>query len=345
MARRRNLAVLALAVGGLLTFRSSPTRADAPKEVSFQARLTQASGQPILDGPVAKVTFRLFSDEALVTSSFLWGEVHTNVIASRGIITVRLGHGAQAIDASGNTTNGMNPLDPALFADGTRYMQVQVNGDVPLKPAIAMVSVPYSLSTGSFNGKPEAQISPIGAVIDWFRPSTSTPIPQGWKICDGTVVDDTDDPQKISPFRGQGPVPDLQGRFVRGISKTQLATYGAGSPLEAAGVDSVDVSHSHTTQSSQHTHSFATSGADGAHGHTGNTDQAALNSVVGAGAGFAFVSGFQHTHPVTSIGGGTHSHSGTTASATTGGEQTSTYSYSFDNRPAYVGLLKIIRVW
>ena len=35
---------------------------------------------------------------------------------------------------------------------------------------------------------------PIGTVIDWWRPSSNTPIPQGYQICNGGVVNDPDSP-------------------------------------------------------------------------------------------------------------------------------------------------------
>ena len=53
---------------------------------------------------------------------------------------------------------------------------------------------------------------PIGAVIDWWRPNDTFAIPEGYKICDGTVVNDA-----LSPFNGQT-LPDLRTKFVLGAS-------------------------------------------------------------------------------------------------------------------------------
>ena len=51
---------------------------------------------------------------------------------------------------------------------------------------------------------------PIGAVIDWWRPSAAYPIPNGFVVADGSVLSDAK-----SPLNGMT-LPDLRGRFVKG---------------------------------------------------------------------------------------------------------------------------------
>lgn len=53
---------------------------------------------------------------------------------------------------------------------------------------------------------------PIGAVLDWWRPNSTFAVPQGHKICDGSVVNDAE-----SPFNGQT-LPDLRNKFIRGAA-------------------------------------------------------------------------------------------------------------------------------
>jgi hypothetical protein len=53
---------------------------------------------------------------------------------------------------------------------------------------------------------------PIGAVIDWWRPNNTFPVPDGYDICDGSVVSDAQ-----SPFNGET-LPDLRDKFVRGAA-------------------------------------------------------------------------------------------------------------------------------
>lgn len=54
---------------------------------------------------------------------------------------------------------------------------------------------------------------PVGGVIAWLSNITGVPnLPIGWKLCDGTVVNDA-----LSPMNGET-IPDLNGdnRFLRG---------------------------------------------------------------------------------------------------------------------------------
>jgi|TARA_R100000789_G_scaffold73271_1_gene68965 hypothetical protein len=64
---------------------------------------------------------------------------------------------------------------------------------------------------------------PIGGMIPWLSNITGVPnLPVGWKLCDGTAVNDA-----LSPMNGQT-IPDLNGdnRFVRG-SDTAGGTGGS----------------------------------------------------------------------------------------------------------------------
>ncbi|MFH1808070.1 MAG: hypothetical protein ABIJ09_04955 [Pseudomonadota bacterium] len=62
---------------------------------------------------------------------------------------------------------------------------------------------------------------PIGTVIDWWRPDATVDVPAGYKICDGTAIS-----EPRSPFNGKS-VPDLSNKFVRGVtSPAQIGTSG-----------------------------------------------------------------------------------------------------------------------
>jgi hypothetical protein len=91
---------------------------------------------------------------------------------------------------------------------------------------------------------------PIGAVLDWYRPDTTTLVPAGFQICDGSVIADV-----RSPWNGKN-VPNLSQKFVRGeVQYTNIGTTG--------GSDS----HTHTTPI-DHEHPAKTSGSGGAsHSH------------------------------------------------------------------------------
>lgn len=314
-----------------------PLRADTPGQVQFQARLTDPTGKPLPDGTVAKVTFIMFKEAAAVTS--LWGEIHTNVPISRGVISVQLGNGAQSLALNGTVTPGANPLTAALFDGTTRYLQISVNSDPPLSPTIPLVSVPYALTAGSINGKTESQLAiPVGTIVDWLPPTPGAAPPAGWMICDGSTVNDA-----ASPYNGTH-VPDLRGRVTRGIT-TNTASLGPGSLPDVAGNDSVsfDVSHSHnvnphTHSIPAHTHSFTQS----PYGANQTSEPVETNDMSSVITGVSHLSNgldhHVHSLPNTDSGGG-----GTTGS-TGGSTDTAGLGRTLDIRPSYVGLLKIIRI-
>ncbi len=66
----------------------------------------------------------------------------------------------------------------------------------------------------------QTALVPVGAVIDWYRPRTDTPIPSGFVICNGDQVKDAQ-----SPLNGAN-VPDLTDRFVMGVTAGRLGEKG-----------------------------------------------------------------------------------------------------------------------
>jgi hypothetical protein len=122
-------------------------------------------------------------------------------------------------------------------------------------------------------------ILPVGAIISWWRPSFSIPLPTGFELCDGTTYGPTQ-----HQFSGGGSitVPDLRNRFILGaIPASSPGDNGPNSaPNEntTGGSNSQNISHSHsintfyTTNTHGHTvtnHSHSIS-ADGNHYHTLN---------------------------------------------------------------------------
>lgn len=131
---------------------------------------------------------------------------------------------------------------------------------------------------------------PVGGIILWS--GTVSSIPSGWALCDG----------------GNG-TPDLRNRFIVGAGSTY-------DPEDTGGV-------------SAHTHSVSTNtNSSGGHNHGGSTDAATqipeARAVGNEGANYA-----NHTHPISSGGGHTHS-----VSVTSG---------STSNLPPYLALAYIMR--
>lgn len=123
---------------------------------------------------------------------------------------------------------------------------------------------------------------PVGGIIAWY--GSSTTVPQGWAICNGT-----------------NGTPDLRNRFIVGAGDT----YATGA---TGGADSVNISHTHTIDSA------------GSHNHTGTTDYAGLHTHDAIGdhthsAGTLDTDSDSHTHDTIS----NHTHGdGSYASASVG---------------------------
>jgi hypothetical protein len=92
------------------------------------------------------------------------------------------------------------------------------------------------------NPEPGVMELPLGAVVDWYRFDVNVPVPEGYALCDGSLITDG-----ASPFVGL-PTVDLRDRFVRGASS--LGGIGA-----AGGADSVNLAHTHGMS---HTHNGTT---------------------------------------------------------------------------------------
>lgn len=191
----------------------------------------------------------------------------------------------------------------------------------------------------------EDQQVPVGTIIDWYRPSASTAVPTGWALCDGSLSLDP-----ASPFYGAY-LPDLRGKFTRGVSDMSV-----NSDVGAAGGSD---SHDHDTDTT-HSHTGYTS-TDGDHEHVSMTFSGASDTWYdGAGSGlpganlswsshtssssvdhYVAIAAYQYYGPYTFVTdvSGDHDHSVTTYNG--GGWVTST---SESNVPAYVGMVKLIRV-
>ncbi len=92
---------------------------------------------------------------------------------------------------------------------------------------------------------------PIGTVISWYRPDTTTDVPKGYAICDGSLINES-----RSPWDGKQ-LPSLNNKFVRGVTSESNINTSGGSDT-----------HTHTT-ALDHNHPSATSASGGA-SHTHN---------------------------------------------------------------------------
>jgi hypothetical protein len=113
-----------------LMLASTGVASDKPHVMNFQARLTDAAGNSIPDGPHG-VVFSLYADST--AGQVLWTETQTVGVVS-GAFTVLLG--------------SSNPLDPDVFAGASRYIGIKVDGETEITPRTPLGAVPYAFQAG-----------------------------------------------------------------------------------------------------------------------------------------------------------------------------------------------------
>jgi hypothetical protein len=209
---------------------------------------------------------------------------------------------------------------------------------------------------------------PLGTIVPWWRKDGTVPVPTGWELCDGRNWSAVSNDLGVSA----GTMPDLRNRFILGAGGSGPGenTTGGSHTKSFFHTHAVDA-HSHTV--SDHAHSIS---GDGDHRHYFPQDDGANSSlrtrrltlpVSLAPKDLAVstdgVSGLEATFvpnnstPDGSNGdtvdmklAGGHSHGGATGSAgasTTSSNGSNTQpalSASTDIRPAYLGVLYIMRV-
>lgn len=162
------------------------------------------------------------------------------------------------------------------------------------------------------NPEPGLMEVPIGAVLDWYRFDENVPVPEGFAIADGSVITDPE-----SPFTGRN-TPNLIDRFVRGVSSVDtIGTTG--------GADAANVDHTHPIP---HTHSGNTGTP---HIGGGNPPAGFWRILMNPIPPWLLAANENHYHPFTT-GGPSNAVSGSSSLA------------SIATVPAYVGLLKIVRI-
>jgi len=183
-----------------------------------------------------------------------------------------------------------------------------------------------------------AMIPPIGAIIDYYRTDATIDLPDNWQVCDGAVISDS-----RSSMVGDN-TPDLRGKFSRG--KEDMSVMGS----DSGGVDTVDLYHSHTVNSHTHgpgTLNFRIFYYDNAinryysyNSGGGSTQFCATELICQSGTGFSPLTWsewtsnqYYYTGPAT----------GVTDSSAPGTDDA--LSHTSENRPAYIGLIKIMRIF
>ena len=204
---------------------------------------------------------------------------------------------------------------------------VQIGSDAEMTPRSEIVG--NFLSGGSNNSN-----LPVGSVISWWRPNANTPLPSDeWMIADGSIVNDASSPL-WSPHPTCGI--SLSWEWLRRVGQT-------GGQIQLT-------SHQHQVES--HTHSIPE------HAHSDGSLYANVSLEHGLVYVKRFGSGYSATHSTTTsnttrenthitdnstdVGGLTGSWSGTSGARSP--YTTYNLSTATENRPAYVGLLFLIKI-
>jgi microcystin-dependent protein len=187
--------LLALAAAGMLCAGALPA---AQSIIPFTAKLTDPAGK-VIDGQRTTITFRLWT--AATGGNNIWFETHTNMVVTKGVLSVNLG---QYQDLGGIQGDNL-------------WVGITVNSDTEMTPRLL---VPTQAAPWSF---------PPGVVVPYFG---SQP-PFGWRLCDGSVLSRIDYARLfavIGTSSGAGTnnlsfhLPDLRGVFLRGVNGTRSDT-------------------------------------------------------------------------------------------------------------------------
>jgi len=104
-----------------------PSKAQIPRQLSYQGVLTNAAGELVPDGD-RSLTIALYSEAS--GGSAIWTETQT-VTVVRGLFNAILGR--------------ITPIPPSLFFDRAYFLGVSVDGGTELAPRAALTAAPYAL--------------------------------------------------------------------------------------------------------------------------------------------------------------------------------------------------------
>lgn len=107
-----------------------------------------------------------------------------------------------------------------------------------------------------------ASSTPIGSIIDWWRPNANFSIPAGYVICDGSAINDV-----LSPLNGNL-TPDFTDKYVLGTSNPEEAGQSGGSADHLHSLSKTVNSGSTFNHRHAFNYSFTLVSNEGNHSHT-----------------------------------------------------------------------------
>lgn len=135
--KKNFLFLLIAVVSGMfgLSIMAGSAIADVPPMMSYQGKLTDATGTPVPDGTYC-IEFKIY-DSASGGSS-CWTEQHSNVPVFNGLFSVILG--------------SFNPIPDTCFNQPDRWLSVNICGEPEMYPRRRITSAGYAFNAGSLNG-------------------------------------------------------------------------------------------------------------------------------------------------------------------------------------------------
>jgi len=106
----------------------APAQAAVPQVIPYQGQLTDAAGTPV--NGVVNITFNLYTTADPTGGGWIWGETHTGVNVSKGLIKVDLG--------------SVTGFPVGAFSTPV-YLGVTVGGDGEMTQRTALTSTPFAL--------------------------------------------------------------------------------------------------------------------------------------------------------------------------------------------------------
>lgn len=192
------------------SFLAGPAQAEylvspIPRTLSYRGHL-ERDGGPVTADALA-MTFALYTDAAACASGSAtpdWEDI-LSVAVYAGRFSAVLG------------SDPANPIPDALFRGGELHLGIAVEGSL-LGGCQAVVPTGFAQRSGGD--------VPLGAVIDWWRPNGTVDVPAGYQICNGSEITDPRSPL-VGAF-----TPDLVGKLVRGVANaTEIGQSGGSDDL------------------------------------------------------------------------------------------------------------------
>ncbi|MEM7802383.1 MAG: hypothetical protein AAF633_24535, partial [Chloroflexota bacterium] len=179
-----------------------------PTAFNYQGTLRDSDGNLIETGEY-NLIFKIYPD--IGTPNALFTQALNGIIVRDGRFSVTL-----------------TEIPNSVFTEGKdRFIGVTVEPFAEMVPRERLSSVPYAVMAERSDFAPG--VVPVGAVIDWF--STSETLPEGYALCDGSLVEGVQ-------------LPDLNGRFAYGTTDRDQVGNTGGSETHVHGVSLPDHSHS-----------------------------------------------------------------------------------------------------